>query len=119
MKTNVLGIIKKIIVIATITIAFIIWCGLPNKVGIHFGASSVVYGNKSVVLPALIIIPLFGLIPIQPEEIPELHAPNAEDLYKEMVEDEKRVAKIKELTLASIVCITTIILLTLIKGSVE
>lgn len=119
MKVKVLTIIKYVILIGTFLFFYITYQGWPNRVQIHFGGANNPLGSKTLILFGNIIIWLFGFIPWPVEKVDKLHAPDSEEIYKEMVEDEKVKAKIFELILAMLVCSTVIFITFLVKGSLE
>lgn len=118
MKVKVLSIIKYVILIGTYLFFYITYQGWPDRVQIHFGGSDNSLGSKRLIMLGNIIIWLFGFIPWPVEKVDKLHSPDLEEIYKEMVEDEKVKAKIIELILAILVCSTVIFIMFLVKGSV-
>lgn len=119
MRRKVLTIIKYVILVGTFLFFYITYQGLPDRVQIHFGGADNSFGSKRIILFGNIIVWLFGFIPWPVEKVDKLHAPNSEEIYKEMVEDEKVKAKIIELVLAILVCGSVIFMTFLVKGSGE
>ena len=119
LRGKVLTVIKYSILIGTFLFLYITYQGLPDRVQIHFGGANNFFGSKIIILFGNIIVWLFGFIPWPVEKVDKLHAPDSEEIYREMVEDEKVKAKIIELILAILVCSTVIFITFWVKGSVE
>ncbi len=118
MRVKILTIIKYVILVGTFLFFYITYQGLPDRVQIHFGGSDNSFGSKRIILLGNIIVWLFGFIPWPVEKVDKLHAPDSEELYKEMVEDEREKAKIIELILTVLICTSVIFVALLVKGSV-
>ena len=120
MRTDTLKMIRDIVVIIGMIIYFVMWCRLPQVVGIHFGISCVAdaYGNKMIFLP-MILLPLLSYLPMSDTVDIEIHAPGYEELSKEFMEDEKKKGAIRQLVIGCIFVGVDIFLLILAMSSVK
>ncbi len=120
MKAENIRLIKHIVVVGSILIYFILWCKLPRTVGIHYDAAcnANAYGHKDILL-IYILFPLVAYIPMPHDEPPEIHSSELQELYKEMVEDEKRKKEYILLGLGIIQAIIMMVTIIMAMNSVK